>query len=70
VVKFFHYLKIDCRRRRVHTLPFRTLIKGMYPFANTLPKQHTPSLQAKLDPPLQGGVVDFRAEGGIRAATA
>ena len=29
---------------------FRAHKKGMYPETNTLPKQHTPSLQAKLDP--------------------
>ncbi|MDR0289756.1 MAG: hypothetical protein LBI06_02355 [Treponema sp.] len=40
----------DCMRR-VHTPPFRAFKKGMYPETNTLPKQHTPSLQ--------GGVVDF-----------
>jgi hypothetical protein len=38
---------LDCMRR-VHTPPFRALI--MYPETYTLPKQHTPSLQAKLDP--------------------
>ncbi|MDR0313787.1 MAG: site-specific integrase [Treponema sp.] len=40
----------DCLRG-VHTPPFRALTKGMYPETNTLPKQHTPSLQ--------GGVVDL-----------
>jgi energy-coupling factor transporter ATP-binding protein EcfA2 len=41
---------LDCMRG-VHTPPFRALKKGMYPETNTLPKQHTPSLQ--------GGVVDL-----------
>ncbi|MDL2229455.1 PHP domain-containing protein [Treponema sp. OttesenSCG-928-L16] len=47
---------VDCMRR-VHTLctlsraNFRALKKGMYPEIDTLPKQHTPSLQ--------GGIVDF-----------
>jgi DNA replication and repair protein RecF len=41
---------LDCMRR-VHTPLFRALKKGMYPETNTLPKQHTPSLQ--------GGVVDL-----------
>ena len=43
-------ISLDCLRG-VHTPPFRALKKGMYPETNTLPKQHTPSLQ--------GGVVDF-----------
>jgi hypothetical protein len=36
---------------------FRALNKGMYPETNTLPKQHTPSLQ--------GGVVDFSTGNNI-----
>jgi hypothetical protein len=49
----------DCRRG-VHTQElatrgsFRTLKKGMYSETNTLPKQHTPSLQ--------GGVVDEKSK--------
>jgi predicted nucleic-acid-binding protein len=45
---YFGETVLDCMRR-VHTPPFRALIKGMYPrtFGTktyTLPKQHTPSL--------------------------
>ena len=37
-------------RRGVHTPPFKALKKSMYPESNTFREQHTPSLQAKLDP--------------------
>ena len=37
----------DCMRG-VHTSLFRALKKGMYPETNTLPKQHTSSLQGEV----------------------